>query len=63
MNDEPMITLTDPTLEGTKDPARRLQKLRERHLILDEHILELREKPALIRHEIRELEKGVPACG
>jgi hypothetical protein len=50
-----MIKLTDPTMAGTKDPAKRRIKLEDSRLNLYLIILQMLDQIACIEHEIKEL--------
>ena len=50
-----MIRLTDPTMAGCTDPARRLRKLQDRRQVLREYIAQTEDQIACIEHEIAQL--------
>ena len=51
-----MIPLTDLTMAGCTDPARRLRKLRKRVIEMREHIAEQEEKILCMQDEITQIE-------
>ena len=54
MNDQ--IILTDPTLNGTKDPVRKKSKLEDSRLNIQMQILERLDNISIIDHEIQVLD-------
>lgn len=55
-----MIRLTDPTLAGTKDPARKIARLQDRiqHLRLEQEARE--DQIHIMEHEIQLLQASLP---
>ena len=52
---EGMIILTDPTMNGTKDPARKARKLKERIAHLESEMDRMKDQIEIMQHEIGRL--------
>jgi len=52
---EGVIILTDPTMNGTKDPARKARKLKERIAHLESEMDRMKDQIEIMQHEIGRL--------
>ena len=50
-----MNILTDPTMNGTKDPARKARKLKERIAHLESEMDRMKDQIEIMQHEIGRL--------